>query len=713
MINYQIILKKFYFSAISLLFALGPCNNNRQKTNDMAAPRAEKIRKELSIHSDTRIDNYYWLNERENPKVIEYLEAENAYREGVMAHTAELEEKIYNEIIGRIKQTDLSVPYKQNGYFYYTRFDEGMEYPLYCRKKGSLQANEEIILNVNKMAEKYSYYQVTGISVSPDNNILAFGVDTVSRRKYSIYFKDLNTGELFEDIIPNTTGYVPWANDNKTVFYTIKDSTLRPYKIFSHKLGSDLSEDKEVYYEADNTFNTFIYKTKSRKYLIIGSGSTLSDEYRFLDADTPDGEFKVIQPREKDLEYSVSHFKDKFYIRTNLDAKNFRLMETPVTAASKENWKEVIPHRDDVLLEGVDVFKDFLVVEERKNGLNQIRIINWDDWQDHYIDFGEPTYLAYVSTNPEMDTDTLRYGYTSLTTPNSVIDYNMITREKKLMKQEEVVGDFNPQNYQAERLYATAQDGAKVPISLVYRKGMKKNGKNPCLLYGYGSYGYSMDAYFSSPRLSLLDRGFIFAIAHVRGGEEMGRQWYDDGKLLKKKNTFSDFISCGEYLVKEKYTSPDELYAMGGSAGGLLIGAVINMEPELFRGAVAQVPFVDVVTTMLDESIPLTTGEFDEWGNPNEKEYYDYMLSYSPYDNVEAKDYPALLVTTGLHDSQVQYWEPAKWVAKLREMKTDDNILLLYCDMDVGHGGASGRFKRYKETAMEYAFLLDLEGIDK
>lgn len=696
---------------IGLLIVLASCNNNSKNNITMKAPKAEKIKKELSIHGDTRIDNYYWLNDREDPKVIEYLEAENAYRENVMAHTEELQEKLYEEIIGRIKQTDLSVPYFLNGYFYYSRYEEGMEYPLHCRKKESLDNEEEIMLDVNKMAKGYEYYQVVGLSVSPDNNILAFGVDTVSRRKYSIYFKNLTTGEMLDDIIPNTTGYVPWANDNRTVYYTVKDETLRPSKIVSHKLGSDIADDKEVYQETDNTFNTFVYKTKSRKYLMIVSSSTLSDEYRYLDADDPTGTFKVIQPRERKLEYSVSHFKDKFYIRTNLDAVNFRLMETPLNATTKENWKEVIPHRDDVLLEGVDVFRDFLVLEERKMGLIEIRVIRWDDWSDYYIDFGEPTYLAYVSKNPELDTDSLRYGYTSLTTPNSVFDFNMKTREKKLMKQQEVVGDFNPDDYTAERLYADAEDGVKVPISLVYRKGLEMNGENPLVLYGYGSYGASMDPYFSSARLSLLDRGFIFAIAHIRGGEEMGRQWYENGKLLKKKNTFTDFIDCAEYLIKEDYTSPDHLYAMGGSAGGLLVGAVINMKPEIFKGALALVPFVDVVTTMLDESIPLTTGEFDEWGNPKEKEYYDYMLSYSPYDNVEAIDYPALLVTTGLHDSQVQYWEPAKWVAKLRDMKTDDNILVLYCDMDVGHGGASGRFKQYKETALEYAFLLDLERI--
>ncbi|MEA2004749.1 MAG: S9 family peptidase [Acidobacteriota bacterium] len=676
-------------------------------------PVAEKIKKELTIHGHTRVDNYYWLNERENPKVIEYLKAENEYTTTVLKHTEDLQKVLFDEIVGRIKQTDMSVPFRSEGYYYYTRYEEGQEYPLYCRRKGSMVAQEEIMLNVNEMAKGHSFYNVTGLNVSTNNNLLAFGVDTVSRRKYTIHFKDLTTGEILKDEIPDTSGRPVWANDNKTVFYAVKDEALRPFKIYNHVLGEDVSNDKEIYHEEDVTFNTYVRKSKSKKYLFILSTSTLSTEYRFLDANEPEGEFKVLQPREKDLEYNVAHFKDDFYIMTNYKAKNFRLMKTPVNETLKENWTEVIPHREDVLLEQFEIFNDFLVVNERKNGLTNLRIIKWDDSSSHYLDFGEETYTAYISTNPEFDTNLLRFGYSSLTTPNSTFDYNMETREKKLLKQQEVLGDFDPANYHAERLYATAKDGVKVPISLVYRKGLKKDGKNPLLLYGYGSYGNSMNPSFSSVRLSLLDRGFVYAIAHIRGGQELGRSWYEDGKLLKKKNTFTDFIACAEHLIEEKFTNPEKLFAMGGSAGGLLMGAVVNMRPDLFKGVIAAVPWVDVVTTMLDDSIPLTTSEYDEWGNPANKEYYDYMLSYSPYDQVEAKDYPAMFVTTGLHDSQVQYWEPAKWVAKLRAMKTDNNILLLHTNMEAGHGGASGRFKRYKTTAMEYAFMLDLAGIGK
>lgn len=674
-------------------------------------PLAKKIKKELTIHGHTRIDNYYWLKERENSAVIEYLTAENEYLKEVMKHTEGLQEKLYNEIIGRIKQTDMSVPYKDNSYYYYSRYEEKKEYPIYCRKKGSLEAKEEILLNVNDMAKGYKYYQVSRLSVSEDNNLIAYGVDTVSRRKYTIYFKDLRTDKILDDKIPNTTGGAAWANDNKTVFYTLKDDTLRGDKIFKHRLGEDVSLDKEVFHEEDNTFETFVFKTKSKKYLVIGSISTLSHEFRFLDADTPAGTFKIIQPREKNLEYWLDHYKDKFYIRTNWNAKNFRLMAAPIDKTTKENWLEVIPHRQDVLLEEFEIFKNFLVLGERKTGLIQLRIIKWGNGGEHYLDFGEETYSANISTNMDFDTDWLRYEYTSLTTPGSIFDYNMVTREKKLLKQREVVGDFKAENYQAERFYAVAKDGARVPISLVYRKGLKKNGDNPLYLYGYGSYGASMDPYFRSDRLSLLDRGFVYALTHIRGGQEMGRDWYEEGKLLKKKNTFTDFIACAEHLIKEKFTNPNKLFAEGGSAGGLLIGAVANMRPELFKGIIADVPWVDVVTTMLDESIPLTTAEYDEWGDPSKKEYYDYMLSYSPYDNVEAKDYPAMLVITGLHDSQVQYWEPAKWVARLRAQKTDNNLLILSTDMHAGHGGASGRFQRYKETALKYAFMLDLLGI--
>lgn len=695
-----------------LLCSLFP-SCQRQETA-FQPPVAERIPKELTAHGQTRVDYYYWLRERENPKVIEYLKAENEYLKAAMKHTEALQEALYQEMVSRIKPTDMSVPYRYQGYYYYTRYDEGKEYPIYCRKKGTLEAKEEVLLDVNAMAEGQAYFHVTGLAVSPDNNLLSYGVDNVSRRLYTLRFKNLVTGQDYEEAIPNTLGLAAWADDNRTVFYTLKDTTtLRPFRIMKHILGTDPAADKEVYVEEDETFEAYVYKSKSRKYLMIACESTLSDEVRFLEANSPDGQFRVLQPRTRELEYSVEHFGDKFYILTNDRAKNFRLMETPVTHTTKDNWKEIIPHQDDTLLENFEIFNDFLVLEERSAGLTRLRVIRWQDRAEHYLDFGEETYTASIGNNPEFDTDWLRYDYSSLTTPPSTFDYSMTTREKKLMKQEEVLGDFHPENYQAERLFAVAPDGVKVPLSLVYRKGLTRNGENPLLLYGYGSYGASTDPSFSSVRLSLLDRGFIFAIAHIRGGLELGRAWYEAGKLLQKKNTFTDFIACAEHLIKEKYTRPEKLFAMGGSAGGLLMGAVVNLRPDLFRGVVAAVPFVDVVTTMFDPSIPLTTSEYDEWGNPANKEYYDYMLSYSPYDNVEAKDYPAMLVTTGLHDSQVQYWEPAKWVAKLRAMKTDQNPLYLFTNMEAGHSGASGRFRRYRETALAYAFFLDLAGLAK
>jgi oligopeptidase B len=682
------------------------------KPPDIDPPVAKVEAKELEFHGDVRIDNYYWLKERESPEVIEYLTKENEYTEDMMAHTKELEDVLFEEIKGRIKQTDMSVPYKLDDYYYYTRYEDGKEYPIYCRKKESLDGTEQIMIDVNELAEGHEFCSVRGREVSFDQNILTFSVDTVGRRLYTIQFKNLETGEIYPDAIPNVTGNVAWANDNKTLFYGKKDlTTLRSYQIYKHVLGTDPAQDELVFEEKDDTFSCYVSKTKSKKYLFIGSFQTLSSEFRFLDAGYPEGDFRVFLARERDHEYSVDHFQDKFYIRTNDGAKNFRLMETPLNRTAKSNWKEVIPHRDDVLLSGFEIFKDHLVLSERKNGLRQIRVMPWAGGEEHYLDFGEPAYRAYVSTNLDINTQILRYGYTSMTTPNSTFDYDMVTREKTLLKEEEVLGGFDKNDYETDRLHATADDGTEIPISIVYRKGTKKDGGNPLLLYGYGSYGSSLDARFSSPRLSLIDRDFIYAIAHVRGGQEMGRYWYEDGKLLKKKNTFTDFIDCAEYLIQESYTNSDKLFAMGGSAGGLLMGAVLNMAPELFEGVVARVPWVDVVTTMLDPDIPLTTSEYDEWGDPNKKEYYDYMLSYSPYDNVEAKAYPNLLVTTGLHDSQVQYWEPAKWVAKLRTLKTDNNRMLLKTNMEAGHGGASGRYKRYRETAFIYCFLLDLVGL--
>lgn len=696
---------------VTASFSTGSCVRKEESAEIITPPKAEKVPKELTAHGHTRIDNYYWLNERDNPKVIAYLEAENSYRDDVMEPTEELQSKLYKEIIDRIKQEDQSVPYFDNGYYYYWRYEKGEEYRIHARKKETMDADEEIMLHVPEMAKGYSFYNVGGLSVSEDNRYIAFGVDTLSRRKYTIHFKDLLTGETLADRLSNTTGRAVWANDNMTVFYTTKDSTLRAHKVMKHVLGTNPSEDAEIYHEKDNTFSVYVYKTKSDKYIVLASYHTLSTEMKLIDADNPHERYSVFQKRERDHEYSIFHHTDKFYVLTNWKAKNFRLMETRVGETAKRYWKEVIPHRKDVLLENVTVFKDYLVLGERKDGIRQIRILNLNDQSDHYIKFEEEAYVAFPSDNHEFDTDILRYRYTSLTTPFSTFDYDMSSREDTLLKREEVGGEFDPDDYQSERLWATVRDSTRVPISLVYRRGLTKEGQNPLLLYGYGSYGASMDPYFRSTRLSLLNRGFVFAIAHIRGGSEMGRYWYEDGKLLEKKNTFTDFIDCAEFLIDQRYTNADKLFAMGGSAGGLLIGAVVNMRSDLFKGVIAAVPWVDIITTMLDEAIPLTTSEFDEWGDPKDKEYYEYMVSYSPYDNVEAKDYPAMLVTTGLHDSQVQYFEPAKWVAKLRDLKTDDNIIVLDVDMESGHGGASGRFKRHKRTAMEYAFMLHLLGL--
>jgi oligopeptidase B len=695
------------------------------QTSKHTAPIAFKEARELTMHGDTRVDNYYWMKlsdaqkEAKNPdaqtkRVVDYLNAENKYREQLMAHTDSFQVKLFEEIKARIKQNDESVPYKDNGYYYIRKFSEGKEYPVYTRKKENLQNKEEVLLDCNEAAKGHSYYNATGISVSPDNKILSYSEDIVSRRQYTVRFKDLVTGKMLIDEIPNTAGGITWGNDNKTIFYVANDPALRSYKIFRHILGTSIKEDKLVWHEKDETFNTYIYKTKSKKYLIIGSAATLSNEYRILEADNPQGEFRVFDPRSNKLEYSIDHYGDKWYIHTNKDgASNFKIMVTPETQTSRNHWKDLIPYNKDIYTAGMELFKDHMVLSERVEGITRIKIRPWDGKNEHYIDFGEDSYTAYPSINNDFDTELLRLTYTSLTTPNSVYDYNVKTKKLELMKQDEVVGDFDPKNYASERQMVKADDGTMVPLSIVYRKGFVKDGTRPVLLYGYGSYGYSMDPYFSSTRLSLLDRGFAFAIAHIRGGQEMGRHWYEDGKFLKKKNTFTDFIDCGEFLIDQKYAAKNKLFANGGSAGGLLIGAVMNMKPELWAGCIAAVPFVDVVTTMLDTSIPLTTGEFDEWGNPQDKTYYDYMKSYSPYDNVERKAYPPTLVTTGYWDSQVQYWEPAKWVAKLREYKTDKNPLIMYCNMDTGHGGASGRFQRYKEVALEYAFLLDLAGLSE
>lgn len=673
-------------------------------------PDAQKQPKRLEKFGDVRIDNYYWLRERENPAVRDYLEAENAYTEAMTAHTEALQDTIFEEIKTRIPQTDQSVPYRLDDYFYYSRVEEGQQYPIYARKKESLEAEEQVMLDVNQLAEGHDFFAVGNWEVSSGQDILAYAADTTGRRIYTIRFKNLGTGEVLKDEIPAVTPNMAWAEDNRTLFYAKQDpQTLRYYQIYRHTLGTPASLDELVYEEKDDTFSAYVFKTKSKKYLMIAAQQTLASEYRFLDAANPTGDFQVIAPRERGHEYSADHYGDAFYIRTNSGgAENFRLMKTPVTAPAQQHWTEVIPHRADVFLEDFELFAGHLVLEERKSGLIELRVRPWEAPSEaYYIDFEEPAYAAGIGANPAFDTQRLRYNYTSMTTPGSVYDYDMAAREATLKKRDAIGGGFDADDYRTERLFATAEDGTEVPVSVVYKKGTPLDGTAPLLLYGYGSYGNSLDAAFSAARLSLLDRGFVYAIAHVRGGEEMGRAWYESGKLLNKKNTFTDFIASAEHLIENNYADPERLYAMGGSAGGLLMGAVVNMRPELWDGVVAAVPFVDVVTTMLDDTIPLTTSEYDEWGNPNEEKYYDYIRSYSPYDKVEKEAYPAMLVTTGLADSQVQYWEPAKWVAKLRDMKTGDALLLLKTNMEAGHGGASGRYEAYRETAFEYAFLID------
>ncbi len=682
------------------------------KQTELNPPAAKKIPHELEKHGDVRVDNYFWMKDREHPEVIDYLNDENDYCDSQMTHTKDFQNDLFEEMKARIKEDDSSVPYKYNGYWYISKFEKGKDYPIYTRKKDTLKNPEELLFDCNEMAKGESYFKLAGISISPNNKLVSFSVDKTGRRNYTIHVKNLETHEVASDRIESTTGSSSWANDNKTLFYTKKDEvTLRAYQIYKHRLGE--TKDTLVFEESDDTFGVAVYKSKSRKFIIIACYSTLTNEYHILNADNAEEDFIPFQDRIRGLEYSISHYNNEFYILTNKDkATNFKLMMTPETNTRVENWSEVIPHRKDVLLENIDIFKAYLVISERSNGLNQIRVKRWDGSTDYYLPFDNETYTCYTGTNVDFDTEILRYGYNALTTPASVIDFNMNTKTKTVLKEQEVLGgEFDKNNYVSERIWATAEDGTRIPMSVVYRKDVKKNGTNPLLQYAYGSYGSTVDPYFSTIRLSLLDRGFIYVITHIRGGEYLGRQWYEDGKLLHKKNTFTDFTACSRHLIKERYTSSEHLYAMGGSAGGLLMGAIINEASELYNGVIAAVPFVDVITTMLDDSIPLTTGEYDEWGNPNDKSYYDYMKSYSPYDNIEAKDYPNMLVTAGLNDSQVQYWEPAKWVAKLRDMKTNDKKLYLKTNMDAGHGGASGRFESLKEDAEEYAFLFDLEGI--
>ena len=711
-------MKRFNLLLTALLTAvLFSCNTKPS----LKAPVADIVPHELF---DNRTDNYFWMRlsdeqknaatpDEQTTKVLDYLNKENEYSKEILKNTEGLQKTLYTEIVGRIKKDDESVPYLDNGYYYYNKYSEGSEYPVYFRKKGSLESPAEILLDVNKLSAGKSYCSVNNLSVSRDNKILSYGVDYISRRRYTLNFMDITSGTLLPDKIENTTGEAVWAADNKTVFYITKDkSTLRSDKVFRHKIGTPVIKDVLIYDEKDEIFSVNLAETKSRKFVLINSTQTLTTETRYLDISKPDGEFKIFEPRGLNHEYSIDHLGNEFFIRTNSDgASNFKLMKTAQGKTSKDNWTEVIPNRSDILLEKFELFDNFLVVSERIKGLNNLRILNTKNAGEHYLNFGEEAYTSGISINPNPDTEVLRYNYSSLTTPNSIIDYNMVTKEKKVMKEDIILGGFDKDNYESKRLWAKATDGTLVPVSIVYKKGFVKNGKSPLLLYAYGSYGASTDPGFRSTILSLLDRGFVYALAHIRGGSEMGRYWYEDGKLLKKKNTFSDFNDCAQFLVNEKYTNSNKLFAMGGSAGGLLMGAILNMRPELYKGVIAAVPFVDVVTTMLDETIPLTTFEWDEWGDPRKKESYDYMLSYSPYDQVKAMNYPNILVTTGLWDSQVQYWEPAKWVAKLRTMKTDKNILVMDCNMVAGHGGASGRFERFRITALEYAFILDVAGI--
>ncbi len=674
-------------------------------------PIAKTIPEADTLHGDIRIDNYSWLEDRNNPEVIKYLEAENRYAEMVMSHTEELQAELYEEFLFRIKETDLSLPEKINDYYYYSRTEKGKQYFIYCRKKGSLNAKEEIILDENLLARGYDYLELGIMSISPDHSLLAYSIDTTGSERYTLYIKDLNLKKLLKDEIPNTGYSAEWANDNKTLFYTVLDSAKRPCKLYKHTLGTPPEDDIMVYKEDNEAFFIYISKTKSRKYLLLNTVSHITSEAYYLSADHPEADFNLIHPREKGVEYYVHHHRDRFFILTNYNAKNFRLMEVPLSNPSRENWKDFIPYRDSIQIEDIEIFEKYLVVCEREKGLQKLRIINLTTDDSHYVEFKEPVYTFWTAGNRNFDSNLLRFYYTSFITPLSIFDCDMDKKTLELKKQKEVLGGYEPSLYQSERVYAPASDGTIIPLSLVYKKDITKNGNNPLLLWSYGSYGDNSDPYFSSTRLSLLDRGFIYVIAHTRGGGEMGRDWYEGGKMLTKKNTFTDFIACAEYLIGENYTSSEKLVIEGQSAGGLLVGAVVNMKPDLFKVVIARVPFVDALNTMLDASLPLTVLEYEEWGNPNYKEYYEYIKSYSPYDNVEAKNYPCMLITAGLNDTRVSYWEPAKWAARLRALKTDNNLLLLKTNMGSGHAGKSGRYDYLRELAFEYAFILDRLGI--
>ncbi len=703
----------FLLTAITFLFS---CNDSKvlSESSNAKPPVAKKIPKEFREHGNTRIDDYFWMNDSKDSNVINHLKAENAYTEAFMKHTEGLQKKIYVELVARIDQKSSSVPTKENGYWYYTRYDEGKQYAYYCRKKNDLNANEEIYLDVPELAKGHQIYLVRGLSAARNNSLLAYGIDTTGGRVSTLYIKDLGTGKLLSENISNTSGSYAWSSDSKELYYTLNDHTVRSYKVMKHVIGTNPSADKLIYTEKDSTFSVYVYPSRENKYIFIASGSTNSDEVRYIDAGKPNAQPVVIQPRTEKLEYSVSYNEgDVFHIRTNRNAENFKFVTAPISSPGVDNWKDVIPHNEKAYLQSVEVLKNYYVVQSKVNGLTEIKVINRGDNSSYNVDFGEEAYVAglYLPTDDYV-LDSVRYQYSSLTTPQSDYSYNLVSKQKQLIKQQKVEGGFDASRYETKRIWAKATDGTMVPISLVYRKeNFQKDGTNPLLLYAYGSYGANSDPYFNSRVLSLLDRGFVYAIAHIRGGQELGRQWFENGRLLHKKNTFTDFVDCGQFLIDEKYCAKDKLFAMGASAGGMLMGAVINLKPELFRGVIAAVPWMDVITDMYNTDLPLTTLEYDQWGDPNKKEYYDYMLTWSPYDNVKQANYPAIFATGGLNDTQVPYFSPAKWVAKVRENNTGSNPVVFKCNMGAGHGGESGRFEAQKLVAMEYAFMLDQLGV--
>jgi oligopeptidase B len=693
-------------------FSLGMSMAIAQEGDSVKPPTARKSPKTTTIHGETLVDDYFWLREKSDPEVISYLEAENAYTDAVMKHSEGFQAALYKEMLARIKETDIEVPTRRGDYFYYSRTEQGKQYPILCRKRSSLSAKEEVYLDLNELAQGQKFFSLGPSSISDDGNLLAYSTDTTGFRQYTLHVKDLRTGQLMADTAERITS-IEWASDNRTLFYTTEDPvSKRSDKFFRHRLGEKASD--LVYEEKDALFNIGADRARSKAFIFLTSNSFTSSEVRYIASDRPAEQPRLLLAREANHRYYVDHHGSLFYIRTDEGAKNFKLVSAPINDPQKKNWKEVIPHRKDVMLENTDFFADHMVIYERENGLQKFRITNLKSGQTHYVDFPEPVYAAFPTGNAEFNTTALRFRYTSLTTPSSVFDYDMQTRKRVLLKQTEVLGGYDAKQYQSERIYATASDGTRIPISLVYKKDLKKDGTRPLLLEGYGAYGFPLSVGFASTRLSLLDRGVVYAMAHIRGGGEMGETWHDQGKMMLKKNTFTDFISVAEHLVREKYTSKDWLIITGGSAGGLLMGAVLNMRPDLFKAALVRVPFVDVINTMLDESLPLTVGEFQEWGNPKDKAAYEYMKSYSPYDNVAAKEYPAILVRTSLNDSQVMYFEPAKYVAKLRAMKTDHNPLLFKIHMGGGgHGGLSGRYDALKEQAFDYTWMLEQWGIAK